>query len=134
MSGVALRPHHLICLQFFRGEGYSQEFVDNLARTFTRLQTEPARIVAGADVVCAACPNLGDDQRCTDPGEDAIRELDAVALATLDVELGDVMMMDDAARLLIERTEATTSFRDTECRGCGFRTVCAPGWARLLGL
>jgi hypothetical protein len=134
MKSVPLRPHHLICLQFFRGEGYSEEFIENLGRTFTRLQTEPARIVAGADVVCAACPNLGDDQRCADPGENAISALDEVALTALGVGLGDELKMGDAALLLIERSEATTSFRETECRTCGFREVCAPGWARLLGL
>lgn len=27
---IRLRGHHLICLHFYRGEGYSREFVENL--------------------------------------------------------------------------------------------------------
>ena len=31
-SAIRLRGHHFICLQFYRGEGYSAAFVSNLAR------------------------------------------------------------------------------------------------------
>ncbi|HDL01563.1 MAG TPA: DUF1284 domain-containing protein, partial [candidate division Zixibacteria bacterium] len=27
---VRLRAHHLICLHFYRGEGYSEGFIENL--------------------------------------------------------------------------------------------------------
>jgi len=54
-AAVRLRGHHLICLQFFRGEGYSPEFVENLAHVITNATESGALVVAGADRVCAAC-------------------------------------------------------------------------------
>ena len=30
LTMLRLRAHHLICLQFFKGEGYSLEFIENL--------------------------------------------------------------------------------------------------------
>ena len=60
---VRLRGHHFICLQFFRGEGYSEEFIESLDALLTRLSAEPAQAVDVADDVCAACPDLGASRR-----------------------------------------------------------------------
>lgn len=32
----SLRGHHLICLHFFKGEGYDAAFVENLARVIAQ--------------------------------------------------------------------------------------------------
>ena len=45
---VRLRGHHFVCLQFFRGEGYSEEFVTQLAVLLDRAANEPAEAVDDA--------------------------------------------------------------------------------------
>ncbi|MGH7274965.1 MAG: DUF1284 domain-containing protein [Nitrospiria bacterium] len=58
---VIIRGHTLLCLQGFRGEGYSPDFVDNMAAIHSRLQSEPRtpiRVTDTPDQFCWACPNL----------------------------------------------------------------------------
>lgn len=57
-----IRPHHGLCAEFFRGEGYSGGFVKNMSETISLLnKTDPAVTLAeGADMICAKCPhNVG---------------------------------------------------------------------------
>ncbi len=60
-AGVRLRAHTLLCLQGFRGEGYSPSFIDNLARIHRDLAEHPdqwVEVVDAPDTVCGACPHL----------------------------------------------------------------------------
>lgn len=62
MSEFLIRPHHMLCLQFFEGKGYSDGFVENMARVKEILEKENAtvHIVKGTDDICAGCPkNIG---------------------------------------------------------------------------
>ena len=53
-----LRPHHGLCLSFFRGKGYSEDFVENMTRIQGALAENPLiRLTGNTDVICAACPN-----------------------------------------------------------------------------
>lgn len=53
-----LRPHHGLCLGFFRGKGYSEAFVENMTRVKAALEENiPVCLTDSADVICAACPN-----------------------------------------------------------------------------
>jgi uncharacterized protein len=59
-SPIRLRGHTLLCLQGFRGEGYSQEFTDNLAAVHRSLNgnpNQPVELVEEPDRVCGACPH-----------------------------------------------------------------------------
>ncbi len=86
-----LRGHHLICLQFYRGQGYSDEFVANLDRVQRSAAETPAMIVSGPDDVCAACPGRGADGTCQHPdtGEAEALRIDSLALPLLDAALGE---------------------------------------------
>ena len=98
---VRLRGHHLICLQFFRGEGYSEEFVENLAHVVERAASEPALIVAGVDNVCAVCPKFGPDSRCASEsagGEAEIMRIDELALEVLGAAAGRADVACGSAR------------------------------------
>lgn len=54
-----IRPHHGLCLCFFKGYGYSDKFTRNMAAVFGQLEKGAAvRLVNGADCICSACPNL----------------------------------------------------------------------------
>ena len=58
---VIIRGHTLLCLQGFRGEGYSPDFVDNMAAIHSRLHSEPqtpVQVTDTQDQFCRACPNL----------------------------------------------------------------------------
>jgi len=48
-----LRGHHLICLNFFRGEGYSDDFIRNI---YEVLKKEKVEILAGPDEICLKMP------------------------------------------------------------------------------
>lgn len=54
-----LRPHHGICLQFFEGRGYSEEFVINMSQICERLRSGARiRLRPGGDEICRCCPKL----------------------------------------------------------------------------
>jgi hypothetical protein len=59
-STLVLRGHTLLCLQGFRGEGYSEPFVKNLTEIHDDLLHHPDRVVTVVeqpDAVCGACPH-----------------------------------------------------------------------------
>jgi uncharacterized protein len=57
---MRIRGHTLLCLQGFRGKGYSQDFVDNLSQIHEILAAHPeicVEVVDTPDAVCGACPH-----------------------------------------------------------------------------
>lgn len=61
MLNYKLRPHHALCLSFFEGKGYSNEFVENMAIIYSSLKKEDQITVTfGEDTICQKCPNMKD--------------------------------------------------------------------------
>ncbi len=59
---MKLRGHHLICLHFYRGEGYSEDYVEHLWKMVKKAEEgEIIEVIAGADDICKACPYLQGD-------------------------------------------------------------------------
>lgn len=123
-----------MCLQFYRGEGYSAAFVENLTRLIERLASEPAVLVDGADDVCGSCPSLAADGTCGDPhsGEAEIRRIDALACELLGVAAGDTISLPEARRRMAANAKGARRWNAEACAGCSFETVCAPGWELLI--
>lgn len=58
---IAIRAHMVLCLQGFRGEGYSVTFVSEMAGLLHQLAANPdqlVRLVTRPDRLCRACVNL----------------------------------------------------------------------------
>ena len=85
----ALRGHHLVCLHFFRGEGYDEEFVENLRTVLKTAETERIEVRHGTDDICARCRYL-DHARCqySEAAEEGIGEMDRKALDLLKLSQG----------------------------------------------
>ncbi|MDI3281646.1 MAG: DUF1284 domain-containing protein, partial [Bacillota bacterium] len=118
-----LRGHHLVCLHFYRGEGYSPDFVARLGEVVQRAGAgEEVEVVAGADDVCRACPYLADEQCAHRPGAEAgIQALDRTARSFLGVSPGDrVRWGEIKARVEAAPEEWFAAF----CAGCGWRGLC----------
>jgi uncharacterized protein len=90
---IQLRAHTLLCLQGFRGLGYSREFVDNLSHIHEKLSRDPETLVEvldSPDAVCAACPHR-QLSGCTlngDQSEQDMREQDRKVMALLEIPAG----------------------------------------------
>ena len=130
-----LRGHHFICLQFFRGEGYSSAFVDNLTAVIDRATSQHAVLVDSADDVCAACPGLAADGTCIDPnaGEAEVRRLDRLAWGILGIEPGSRLSLTEARELLAADAIGAGAWRFEACAGCAWEHVCEAGWGSLVG-
>lgn len=56
-AALPLRPHHGLCLGFFRGYGYSDSFSKNMASVLSGLRPDTKlALVQGCDCICAGCP------------------------------------------------------------------------------
>ena len=60
MKIIHLRPHHVICIYFFRGYGYNEEFVKNMKDIiFTIENNRLEKIIqfkCNCDDLCLKCP------------------------------------------------------------------------------
>lgn len=123
--GPRIRGHHLICLQFFHGEGYSPKFVHNLFHVIDRFtHGATGTVVIGPDDVCAACPALENGRCAQEPdSEEAIRVLDALALEMLELE-ADEEFDWGVATLSVQRI--LERWRALACDGCDWEEVCRP--------
>lgn len=64
---IRLRPHHLLCIQNYKGKGYSLEFTENMDKIVETLKHnsgEEIKIIFSTDDVCNKCPNKQDEDLC----------------------------------------------------------------------
>jgi len=114
-----LRGHHLICLNFFRGEGYSEEFIENL---YAVIKKENIEIVTGADDVCGKCPYLKEGKcRSSDYTDEKIHLQDREALRLLGFKPGMIVSWKMLASKL---PEIIDEWKAEFCLNCGYRKVC----------
>lgn len=119
---IRLRAHTLLCLQGFRGMGYSVEFVGNMEaihRTLTESPQSPVEILDGPDAVCGACPHRR-FAGCTLNGEESENEMkkqDHAVLQRLQMQEGSRVSWQeilDRIRTLVPASEL--SFICGNCR------------------
>lgn len=116
---IYLRGHHLICLNFFNGEGYNRAFIENLKEILLRARKEAIEVVEGADDVCGKCPFLIDGI-CKD--EEEIREMDKVALDLLKRKFGDILYWSELDNML---PEIFSLWYRQYCIPCGYLEICS---------
>ncbi len=123
---MLLRPHHLFCVRFYRGHGYSDAFCARMAEVITLLNAgDTATLTTGGDVLCEACPHFfgdGTQKRCRT--EEKVRRFDAAALRLLRKMPGDTLTLREA--LTLEDALVFTPERfDEICPDCEWRGICA---------
>jgi len=123
---VRLRPHHMLCMLTYAGDGYSAAFTANFDAIVERIAAgEDVLIVTGPDDLCA--PLLcRPDPHCL---RDSVRGRDALAAR----DLGKLLDMDLSAecRVTVGKPElrqmreafATGETREA-CQGCQWHGLC----------
>lgn len=120
---MKLRGHHLICLHFYRGEGYSPDYIEHLCNVVKRAEEgEVIEVSFGADDVCQACPYLKDGQCAHKEGADSeIQALDKNAFNYLGINPGDHVVWSELRRKVLT---ASKGWFDSFCSGCDWFELC----------
>lgn len=64
---IKVRPHHILCIQNYKGKGYSLEFTQNMDKIVEKLKHNPKdkiKITFSTDDVCNKCPNRQGEDLC----------------------------------------------------------------------
>lgn len=133
---IPIRAHTLLCLQGFRGEGYSAEFVDNMAAIHQRLADDPAQWVEikdAPDAMCGACPHLR-PMGCSLHGTESephMQAQDHDVLVRLGLHVGDRLPWADILDRI--RTSLTGESLTNICGQCRWLSLgyCRDGIERL---
>lgn len=133
---LVLRAHHILCIQGFRGKGYSKEFVANFASLVERLTTyndTKIKLIAGPDDICRYCPYLGEDG-CYRSARDAERlsqHMDEQVLHRLSLEPSTGLSWTEVLQRLKDNIEPEDLWNI--CAGCPWLSYnyCVEGLRNL---
>ena len=120
---MTFRPHHGMCLHFYQGKGYSDEFTCNMDVIVKRLEDEPdADIVltVGADAVCGSCPN-NDGGVCV--SIDKVESYDRAVLEICGLSEGGRIPYSRFAELVRQRI-IDAGLRADICGDCVWNDIC----------
>src|SRR5512145_3084231 len=133
---LRLRAHTLLCLQGFRGMGYSSGFVENMTAIHRILSDHPETLIEvldAPDAVCGACP-YRQPSGCTlngDRSEEEMKDQDHAVLQMLGLQVGSRLRWQD----VLDRIRASVCGDDlpTVCGTCRWLPLgfCGEGITRL---
>lgn len=118
---VPLRPHHGMCLAYFKGMGYSDGFSVHMQEMLEIFQKgAKIRLHADTDEICSACPN-NEKGHCSSLS--LVAEYDRAVLKFCNLENGQVM--DFAAFTDKVQKEILAAGKRTEiCGKCQWNSIC----------
>lgn len=64
---LLLRPHHINCLFFYKGLGYSKDFIEGMDNILNLVKKDPntkIKLIVNCDDLCNNCPNKQSDDVC----------------------------------------------------------------------
>lgn len=116
-----LRADHGLCLCFFKGQGYSSEFVENMANIKCKLEENPLVCITNqTDVICNNCLNNIDGKCETDK---MVFEYDKQVLERCPISEGESISYLDFQRL-IQHNILLLGKRKEICENCEWDSLC----------
>lgn len=119
---ILIRPHHGLCSQFFVGNGYSDEFVENMTNVLDRLNSQnlKVKIVEHCDDICSCCPkNKGG--MCEN--EEDVMLSDSKCMEEYGYKIGDEIFWNDLRERVVSKIKAENKLPGV-CNGCSWRSIC----------
>lgn len=118
---VMLRPHHGMCLAYFRGKGYSDAFSVHMKEVLDELQKGmEIQLHVGTDEICSACPHNQNGQ-CTD--SDLVEKYDQAVLEACGLADGGRMSFA-AFTAKVQEMLLISGKRKEICGGCKWNEIC----------
>ena len=93
IKNIPLRPHHGMCLAYFKGEGYSNGFSAHMQEMLDIFQKgAKIQLHVDTDEICSACPN--NEKGCCSSFS-LVEAYDNAVLELCGLENGQIMEFDD---------------------------------------
>ena len=119
MKTYSIRAHHGMCLYFFRGKGYSGEFVENMGKMKELLEQNPEiHLMDSPDDICAACPN-----KLTETCAEKASRYDREVLRRCGLSVGDTLSYGAFSKKVME-TILRPGDRREICGDCQWSSLC----------
>lgn len=121
-SDLRLRPHHSLCIAFFEGRGYSEEFVQGMKQSIAMLECDDPllTLTVGEDMICSACPNNSDHSCRT---ADKVAEFDRAVLERCGLCEGEMIRWQELKRLAWENIISPCRVEQI-CTNCQWSEIC----------
>lgn len=121
MLSCKLRPHHSLCIQFFEGKGYSDEFVGGMKEIVSSLNdSTKITLTRGCDVICESCPNK-DDGSCDVRG--TAESYDLKCLEIMEFQGAENMTWKELSKIAAEKIILSGRLSEV-CGGCKWSQIC----------
>lgn len=119
---ISIRAHHGMCLSYFKGIGYNDEFTQNMT-TITRLLKENPRIkiITHSDIICRKCPNLMSSGICAT--ESKIRLYDQRVLEFCNLKDNSILSWNVFHSIILDKI-LNTGLREKICSSCQWTSLC----------
>ena len=116
-----IRPHHGMCIAFFQGKGYSNEFTAHMSDVIHKLDSNPTICVtAQTDVICLKCPN---NIQGICETESKVTEYDRQVLLRCGLSDGTIMQYADFMKTVYENI-LLPGKREGICGNCQWNEIC----------
>jgi hypothetical protein len=124
---IRLRPHHLLCMLTYAGNGYSAPFVANFDAITHRIASErqTVEIVAGPDDICAPLAGSADTHchRASVMERDRLAVMDISPVFGVEIRPG-LQLTLDAGRLHALRAAFAAGTIRRACEDCQWKPLC----------
>ena len=118
---IKLRAHHGLCLYFYHGKGYSNEFVKNMNKIKEDLEKDPLiTIINSCDDICARCPN-NLNNKCS--SLEKVNRYDSKVLNECKIEPNSVMRYSRFNKLVCDNI-LEEGKRENICGDCEWSQIC----------
>lgn len=129
-ESILLRPHHGMCLAYFKGKGYSNRFSAHMQEMLELFQKgAKIKLYVDTDAICAACPN-NVCARCVE--HSLVERYDRAVLKLCQFSEGEEMSFAQFVNR-VETQILSCGKRQEICKGCKWDYICRSEksrWAR----
>jgi uncharacterized protein len=122
---IRIRAHHLLCIQGFKGLGYSKEFTKNMAMITKKIRQKTyseIKVIIGADAICACCPHFYEGVcNIGSSSSNPVMLMDYLVLLNLGIEEGSVISYEKILSLTLNLNRQKVN---EICGNCSWREEC----------
>lgn len=118
-----LRPHHGLCIQFYEGKGYSEEFTKKMDDLINQIRLNPGMLIqlhTEVDVLCKSCPNNISSECITN---EKVKRFDEKVLSYCDMKSGQVLSIQEFLQSVKEMI-LEKGFHPSICSECEWYWIC----------